>query len=47
MQHAPLRRRKWFANPLKKLDQPWGFVLAGVVLLVAVVALLFLVFYQK
>jgi hypothetical protein len=31
---------------LKKLDQPWGLVLVGVLLIVAVVVLLFLVFYQ-
>jgi hypothetical protein len=40
---AALRYR--FA-PLKKLDQPWGLLL-GVLLILAMVALVFLVFHQK
>jgi hypothetical protein len=31
---------------VKKLGQPWGLVLVGVLLLLAVVALVFLVFHQ-
>jgi hypothetical protein len=31
---------------VKKLDQLWGLLLAGILLLVAAVALVFLVFYQ-
>ena len=30
----------------KKLDQPWRLLLAGVLLILAVVALMFLVFHQ-
>jgi hypothetical protein len=39
-------KRNFARDPLKKLDQPWGLLLAGVVLLVAAIVLVFLVFHQ-
>ena len=33
-------------GPLKKLDHPWGFLVVGVLLILAVVALVYLVFHQ-
>jgi hypothetical protein len=44
---SALRMKINFARgPLKKLDQHWGLLLVGVLLIVAVVLLVFLVFHQ-
>jgi hypothetical protein len=39
-------KRTFASGPLKRLDQPWVLLLAGVLLIIAVIALVFLVFHQ-